>query len=104
MYYSIKAAKPQVVSDILRFAQSDIMPYGIVIFLPSAKVILYSPLTDRIAITLGRSPNITAKQYHSPKANITEKTLVQKEQEFFLAPTVGLEPTTTRLTAAGSTD
>jgi len=50
-----------------------------------AKVILYSPLTDRIAITLGRSPNITAKQYHSPMANITEKTLVQKEQEFFLS-------------------
>ncbi len=72
-------------------AQSDIM-LRIVIFLPLAKVILYSPLTARRAISLGQSPNITAKQYNSPKANITEKTLVLKEQEFFLRPTLKMEP------------
>ena len=50
--YSIKAEKGQDVSDILCFAQSDIMPYGIVIFLPLAKVILYSPpkLAKRISL------------------------------------------------------
>ena len=65
-------------------AQSDIMPYGIVIFLPLAKVILYSPPKLAKRISLGRSPNITAKQYHSPKANITKK-LLEKSQGVFCA-------------------
>ena len=36
-------------------------------------------------------PNITAKQYNSPKANITEKTLILFEQEFFLKMTVNFD-------------
>ena len=65
-------------------AQSDIMPCGIVISLPLAKVILYSPFNSRSEYHLDFSPNITAKQYHSPKANITEKTLVLSNKSFFL--------------------
>ena len=59
------------------------MPCGIVIFLPLAKVILYSPLTARRAISLRRSLNITAKQYHSPKANITKKLFEKISKSFF---------------------
>ena len=48
----VEISQPEVESDILCFAQNDIMPCGIVIFLPLAKVILYSPLTARRAISL----------------------------------------------------
>ena len=103
VYYSIKAATPQGVSDILCFAQSDIMPYGIVIFLLPQKWYYIRLLTARRAISLRRSLNITAKQYNSPKANITKKLLFFRTR-VFLAPQVGLEPTTLRLTAACSTN
>ena len=58
------------------------MPYGIVIFLPLAKVILYSPLKLAKRISLERSSNITAKQYHSPQGEYNWKTLVQKNKSF----------------------
>ena len=38
-----------------------------------------------------RKPNITAKQYNSPKANITEKDLIFR-QGLFLAEDEGFEP------------
>ena len=75
-----------IFSDILCYAQSDIMPCGIVIFLPLAKVILYSPLNCPKGNITRRQPNITAKQYNSPKANITEKTLVLSNKSFFGSP------------------
>ena len=46
-------------------------------------MILYSPLKLAKRISLERSSNITAKQYNSPPANITEKTLVLSNKSFF---------------------
>ena len=42
VYYSIKAVEGQEVSDILCFAQSDIMPCGIVIFLLCKSDIIFA--------------------------------------------------------------
>ena len=103
MYYSIKAAEGQEICDILCFAQSDIMPYGIVIFLLSQKWYYIRHQTAQRAISLRRSLNNTAKQYNSPKANITKKLLFFRTR-VFLAPLVGLEPTTCGLTVRRSTD
>ena len=74
-----------------------------VILKPSVSVILYLPLNCAKHNITRRKPNITAQQYNLPQANITEKTTC-RNKSFFLAPPVGLEPTTTRLTAACSTD
>ncbi len=54
VYYNKKVTKSQDESDILCSAQSDIMPYGIVIFLPLAKVVLYSPLKLAKRISLAK--------------------------------------------------
>ena len=51
--YSIKAAGTQELVIFCAVAQSDIMPYGIVIFLPLAKVVLYSPFKLAKRISLG---------------------------------------------------
>ena len=64
------------------FAQSDIMPYGIVIFLPLAKVILYSPpkLAKRISLGVSRislRSNRTRRQ-----ANTTSRTNFHKNNAF----------------------
>ena len=72
--YSIKAAKGQEIvifcashRVIFSLRESDIETFGF-------SDIIFAALTARRAISLRRSLNITAKQYNSPKANITEKT------------------------------
>ena len=52
---------------IFSLRESDIETFGF-------SDIIFAALTARRAISLRRSLNITAKQYNSPKANITEKT------------------------------
>ena len=88
---------------IFQLRWSDIFVKTKVILKPSVSVILYLPLNCAKHNITRRKPNITAQQYNLPQANITEKTTC-RNKSFFLAPPVGLEPTTLRLTAACSTD
>ena len=46
----------------------------------------------REANTTRRKPNITAKQYHSPQANITEKSHPLTRMAFFLAHPYKIDP------------
>ena len=72
------------------------MPCGIVIFLLSQKWYYIRLLTAQRAISLRRSLNITAKQYNSPKANITEKERHAEKRVFlFLVRVTGLDPAAT---------
>ena len=75
-----------------------------------AKVILCRWHSDIIFAVYTREANITRQRrisLHSNisrrKANITKKAIA-KCNRFFMAPPVGLEPTTFRLTAERSTD
>ena len=88
------------------------MPCGIVIFLLVQKWYYIRLLTARRAISLGVSRislHSALAEYHCVAISLAEgeynwKNSCSFEQEFFLAPPVGLEPTTLRLTAACSTD
>ena len=76
-----------------------------------AKVILCLRHSDIIFAVYTREANTTRQcriSLHSNtsrrKANITEKKHLQLQVLLFMAPPVGLEPTTFRLTAERSTD
>ena len=58
---------------IFHLRWSDIFDKSKVILKPSVSVILYLPLNCAKHNITRCKPNITAQQYNSPKANITEK-------------------------------
>ena len=62
---------PSATAVILSLRDSDILRR-------CRKVILYSPLNCAKRNITRRKPNITATQYNSPKANITEKTAFRR--------------------------
>ena len=70
---------------------------------PSVSVILYSPQNSRSEYHLRSKYNWAKLNITRQKANITKKLLFFRTR-VFLAPRVGLEPTTDRLTADCSTD
>ena len=75
-------------------ARRDIFADAKVILKPCGfSDIIFAPITREANITR-RKPNITAKQYHSLQANITEKSYSLLRMAFFLAGAEGLEPTT----------
>jgi|LSQX01.2.fsa_nt_gb hypothetical protein len=55
-------------------------------------------------MTNAKSSYYTLMVFGTQGAFKIKKASFDKQKTLFLAPTVGLEPTTTRLTAAGSTD
>ena len=69
---------------ILSQATVILKPYGF-------SDIIFASKT-REANTTRRKPNITAKQYNSPKANITEKSTSAMQMCFFLEAPPGIEP------------
>ena len=59
--------------DVIYFSKKN------VIFFADAKSdMIFALQTARSAISLVRRTNITAKQYHSPKANIVEKSTLSR--------------------------
>ena len=67
---------------VFRLRRSGIIACAIMVLKPMALVVFYSPKT-REANTTRRTPNITALQYHSPKANKTAQHPEKEVGQYF---------------------
>jgi len=70
--------------DIFACAKVILKPYGF-------SDIIFATKTREANVTR-RKPNITAKQYNSPQANITEKSHSRKRMAFFLVHPYKIDP------------